>query len=411
MDVDGETVDRERYDEKREISVFAAEDAADELIAGRARRDGEVFIGSISLEATEDAVRRALKASGAETGAVGFEMMTDRATGKHRGYAFARYGDPESAAKAIETIESARVEIGGQKIRASVKPNKTRVFVGGIRKDATRAECVEALRARGAGLEFFELARPKKKKEGVEQTDENGGHGWATYYNEACAERFMKNMREAEDKLPIANESDTRGMTTSWATVKASAVKVQGIRTLHVRDLNSTNATEEAMRECFGRFGDIEDVQLRTDREPHFAWVTFANPNDAEKALGECEPVPDAPEGRKGGSFISSVDGATLNIAPAKGGGPKQKGAPESGRGGPSRGGRDDWSKYRTGGIGGKYGGGLAPRGSWSGRTPANNTMPVILPTGQVAYAMMPNRGGGRGGRGGGRRDNRHRPY
>jgi len=403
----------EAYDEKRKISLLIEADASDELIAGKARRDAEVFIGSIASDATEADVRKALSACGAENGACGFEMMTDRESGRHRGYAFARYESAEYAAAAIEAIEAAKVEVAGVKIRASVKPNKTRVFVGGIRKDATRAEIVAALRTRGAGLEFFELAKPRHRKGGGEEsmnTDHNGGHGWATYYNEACAERFMKNMKESEEKLSIANESDTKGMTVSWAAPKAT----NELRSIHVRDLNATNATEEALREIFGRFGNVEDVQLRTDREPHLAWVTFSKPSEMEKALSECEPVAGAPEGAKGGSFISSLDGATLNVALAKSVPQRGKGAHESGKGGPSRGGRDDWSKYRTGGTAGKYGGGVAPRGSWTGRAPPTNTMPVILPTGQVAYAMMPNRGGGgrRGGHGGGgRRDNRHRPY
>ena len=141
--------------------------------------------------------------------------------------------------------------------------------------------------------------------------------------------------------------------------------------------------------------------------------MVFAKSADAESALAECDPVEDAPEGKKLGTFVSSVDGSTLTVAPSTKI-PKKKAAdaPNTGKGGPSRGGRDDWSKYRNNaGTGaGRYGGGLAPRGSWSGRAAQTNAMPVILPTGQVAYAMMG--GGGRGNRrGGGRRDNRHRPY
>ena len=410
MDHDDGANDDALYDSNQTQNVFLESDSSDPLIAGKQRRDTEVFIGSIALEASEKDVHAALRKCEAEAGATGFELMMDRTTNKHRGYAFARYDSPESANAAIKTITEAECEVKKQKIRASMKPNKYRVFVGGLRRDATREEVIEALRTRGAGLEYFELAKPKRSRNAPEDapTDHNGGCGWAIYYNEACAERFMKNMQEnKEEKLSVAQE--TKPMTVAWAALKPK----NEMRSLHVSKLNEANATEEALRDVFGRFGTIDDVVVRTDREPFMAWVVFAKSADAESALAECDPVEDAPEGKKLGTFVSSVDGSTLTVAPSTKI-PKKKAAdaPNTGKGGPSRGGRDDWSKYRNNaGTGaGRYGGGLAPRGSWSGRAAQTNTMPVILPTGQVAYAMMG--GGGRGNRrGGGRRDNRHRPY
>jgi len=416
MDVDGQPTttndayDDDAYDTRGELSVLTATDAADELVATRARRDTEVFIGSVPLEAKESEVRAALKKCGAETGANGFELVKDRTSGKHRGYAFARYESAEAAMKAIECIAASECEVKKQKIRASLKPCKYRVHVTGLRRDATRMEVVEGLRQFGAGLEFFELGRPKK---GKEEEGHNSGSGFASYVNEACAERFMKNLKENKEiQLTIAKDPEA-GLSVSWAQAKEKPAT----NAIHCRNLNDANATEEALKESFVRFGAIQEVVVRTTREPKVGWVLFAKSEDAEKALAECDPIEGAPEGRKGGRFTSSVDGSDFEVSLARkmpragggGGDAKPKNA-NAGKGGPMRGGRDDWSKYRSGA--GQYGGGIAPR-SWSGAGRAHqNATPVILPGGQLAYAFQqggPRRGGGgRGRRGGG---DRHRPY
>ena len=416
MEVDGQPTttndayDDDAYDSRGELSVLTATDAADELVATRARRDTEVFIGSVPLEAKESEVRAALKKCGAETGANGFELVKDRTSGKHRGYAFARYESAEAAMKAIECIAASECEVKKQKIRASLKPCKYRVHVTGLRRDATRMEVVEGLRQFGAGLEFFELGRPKK---GKEEEGHNSGSGFASYVNEACAERFMKNLKENKEiQLTIAKDPEA-GLSASWAQAKEKPAT----NAIHCRNLNDANATEEALKESFVRFGAIQEVVVRTTREPKVGWVLFAKSEDAEKALAECDPIEGAPEGRKGGRFTSSVDGSDFEVSLARkmpragggGGDAKPKNA-NAGKGGPMRGGRDDWSKYRSGA--GQYGGGIAPRSrSGAGRAHQNAT-PVILPGGQLAYAFQqggPRRGGGgRGRRGGG---DRHRPY
>ena len=91
MDHDDGANDDALYDSNQTQNVFLESDSSDPLIAGKQRRDTEVFIGSIALEASEKDVHAALRKCGAEAGATGFELMMDRTTNKHRGYAFARY--------------------------------------------------------------------------------------------------------------------------------------------------------------------------------------------------------------------------------------------------------------------------------------------------------------------------------
>ena len=157
MDATAAMDEEEAYDFDERRSVLVESDATDALIAGKPGRETEVFVKGIAAEASESDVHAALRKCGAERGATGFELVTDRTTGTHRGYAFARYDSRESAANAVAAIAKAECEVKKMKITASVKPSKYRVMVTGLRKDATREEIVEALRSRGAGLEFFAL--------------------------------------------------------------------------------------------------------------------------------------------------------------------------------------------------------------------------------------------------------------
>jgi cleavage stimulation factor subunit 2 len=65
-------------------------------------RSRVVFVGNIPYDMTEEQLIDILK----EVGPVlSFRLMFDRETGKARGYGFAEYADPETAASAIRNCK------------------------------------------------------------------------------------------------------------------------------------------------------------------------------------------------------------------------------------------------------------------------------------------------------------------
>jgi len=415
MDVDEEKPGDASFDWRALECVFAREDEDDELIKHKAKANCEVFLGSIASDGDEHDVKVAMTTCGAHEQCEDVRLMRDHATGKHRGYAFATYANAEAAKKAIEAMVSKHCEVRGQKIRASLKPNKYRLRVGDLRRDATRAEVIEALRTCGAGLDRFSLA--SARRDGGKEGAHNGGYGFAVYVNEACAERAFKAIKQT--KLEKVAQDVARGVSCEWSAARNE----MDSRTLCVTKMNETNNTEEALKEAFERFGDIEEVRLRGK----MAFVAFVKSESASKAIGECESTEDAAASaaakNPGGDFISCVDGSMLHISFARTLSAEPERKPQrGGRGGAQRG-RDDWSGARSSGSkygGNSYGGGLAPR-SWSGvgGRGAPSATPVILPTGQVAYVVgsTAGRGGGNdrrrgtGRRGGAGGNSRHRPY
>ena len=61
-----------------------------------------IYIGNLSFETTEDALRAALSEGGRQVRSV--RIATDRDTGKQRGFAFAEMGSDADAKMAIQTL-------------------------------------------------------------------------------------------------------------------------------------------------------------------------------------------------------------------------------------------------------------------------------------------------------------------
>ena len=67
----------------------------------------KLFVGNLSFNTTENDLQDAFAAHGAVTEA---NLMTDRATGRPRGFAFVTMGSPEEAQKAIDAMNGATLD-------------------------------------------------------------------------------------------------------------------------------------------------------------------------------------------------------------------------------------------------------------------------------------------------------------
>lgn len=94
------------------------------------------------------------------------------------------------------------------------------------------------------------------------------------------------------------------------------------------------SSTEEALRNLFAQFGEVEQVKIMTDRETGkprgFAFVEMVHDEDAQKAVG-------ALQGKEFEGRVLTVNEARPK--PDRGGGPGGR----QGYGGKRRGGRDDY--------------------------------------------------------------------
>jgi RNA recognition motif-containing protein len=87
----------------------------------------KLFVGNLSFETTENDLQDAFAAHGTVVEA---NLMTDRVTGRPRGFGFITMGTPEEAQKAIAALNGS--QLGGRALTVNVaKPREERAPGGG----------------------------------------------------------------------------------------------------------------------------------------------------------------------------------------------------------------------------------------------------------------------------------------
>jgi RNA recognition motif-containing protein len=86
----------------------------------------KLFVGSLSWDTNDDALHRAFSPHGEISEAV---VVSDRDTGRSRGFGFVTFADDESADKAVAALNG--TELDGRTIRVDVAQAKERNRGGG----------------------------------------------------------------------------------------------------------------------------------------------------------------------------------------------------------------------------------------------------------------------------------------
>ena len=94
----------------------------------------KLFVGNLSFNTTENDLQDAFAAHGTVLEA---NLMTDRVTGRPRGFAFVTMGSPEDAQKAIEALNGATLD--GRNLTVNeARPKTERSSGGNERRDYSR---------------------------------------------------------------------------------------------------------------------------------------------------------------------------------------------------------------------------------------------------------------------------------
>ena len=89
----------------------------------------KLFVGNLSFNTTENGLQDAFAAHGTVTEA---NLMTDRSTGRPRGFAFVTMGSPEEAQKAIDAMNGAILD--GRNLTVNeARPKEERAGGSGFR--------------------------------------------------------------------------------------------------------------------------------------------------------------------------------------------------------------------------------------------------------------------------------------
>jgi len=87
----------------------------------------KLYVGNLSFQSTEDDIRDAFSAHGTVTSV---NVITDRETGRPRGFAFVEMGSDEEAQSAMQALDGQ--DLGGRTLKVNVaKPRENRGGGGG----------------------------------------------------------------------------------------------------------------------------------------------------------------------------------------------------------------------------------------------------------------------------------------
>ena len=94
----------------------------------------KVFVGSLPWSVNNDSLKELFAAMGEIVDAV---VITDRATGRSRGFGFVTFADEAAAKKAVDEMNEKEVE-GRKLVVNTAKPREDRPPGGGDRRDFRR---------------------------------------------------------------------------------------------------------------------------------------------------------------------------------------------------------------------------------------------------------------------------------
>jgi len=91
----------------------------------------KLYVGNLSFSSSEEDITSAFSAYGTVTSV---NLITDRDTGRPRGFAFVEMGSDAEAAAALQAMDGH--ELGGRTLKVNVaKPRESRSSGGGGRRD------------------------------------------------------------------------------------------------------------------------------------------------------------------------------------------------------------------------------------------------------------------------------------
>jgi cold-inducible RNA-binding protein len=90
----------------------------------------KLFVGGLSWGTTDDRLKEAFARFGDVSEA---KIITDRETGRSRGFGFVTYADPAAAQQAMKELDGQ--ELDGRTIRVNEAQNQTRPRIGGGPRD------------------------------------------------------------------------------------------------------------------------------------------------------------------------------------------------------------------------------------------------------------------------------------
>nr|XP_033515091.1 nucleolin 2-like isoform X4 [Nicotiana tomentosiformis] len=241
-----------------------------EALERKKRRRTEIFIGGLDKETKEGDIRRIFEEVGEVVDVI---VVTNRETGKNKGFAFVRFASAADAKKAVERYS--KVEISGKQCGVSLVEGNDTIYLGNIDRKWKTEDVIDLLKK--AGIENIDKVTVMANPNNIEQ-------------NRGFAFVELETNKEAKIAFNKLQKKDVFGkhmnVKVAWAQplVEPNEEEMLKVKSVYAEYLPST-WNEEKVRDYFGKFGEIESVVLAKDlassRRKDFAFVNYISRESA----------------------------------------------------------------------------------------------------------------------------------
>ncbi|XP_009804816.1 uncharacterized protein LOC107811096 isoform X1 [Nicotiana tabacum] len=241
-----------------------------EALERKKRRRTEIFIGGLDKETKEGDIRRIFEEVGEVVDVI---VVTNRETGKNKGFAFVRFASAADAKKAVERYS--KVEISGKQCSVSLVEGNDTIYLGNIDRKWKTEDVIDLLKK--AGIENIDKVTVMANPNNIEQ-------------NRGFAFVELETNKEAKIAFNKLQKKDVFGknmnVKVAWAQplVEPNEEEMLKVKSVYAEYLPST-WNEEKVRDYFVKFGEIESVVLAKDlassRRKDFAFVNYISRESA----------------------------------------------------------------------------------------------------------------------------------
>mmetsp|Transcript_37055 Transcript_37055/g.57420 ORF Transcript_37055/g.57420 Transcript_37055/m.57420 type:complete len:360 (+) Transcript_37055:47-1126(+) len=228
----------------------------------------KVFVGGLAQCTTQES----LKTHFQQFGNVEAIVMTDRSTGRSRGFGFCTFETSEAAEQALaspQTIDNKSVECCLCWAKSTTRLAVHKIFVGGLAQTTTG----ESLKAHFSEYGECEVMIMMDKT-----TGRSRGFGFCTFVEHDSLLAVLSKPQIIDGKAAECKVCSPKGEVP--ASCNPNRVFVGGI---------PQSADDGKLREFFSKYGTITEVRIMADKDSSrsrgFGYVTFESPQSCELAL------------------------------------------------------------------------------------------------------------------------------
>lgn len=227
----------------------------------------KIFVGGLAQCTTQEALKKHFQ----QFGNVEAIVMTDRNTGRSRGFGFCTFETLEAAEKALaspQAIDDKAVECCLCWAKSTCRLVH-KIFVGGLSQTTT----TESLKSH-----FSEYGECEVMVMMDKTTGRSRGFGFCTFVEHESLLAVLSKPQIIDGKIADCKVCTPKGEVP--ASCNPNRIFVGGL---------PQSANDAKLREFFARYGTITEVRIMADKESSrsrgFGYVTFESPQSCELAL------------------------------------------------------------------------------------------------------------------------------